>query len=428
MKPFWLPDTTGFSYREGKLFCEDASLEGIAERFGTPTYVYSRKALEKAYREYDDAFSGHPHEILYSVKACSNLAVIRVLANLGAGFDIVSGGELLRVEAAGGDLSKVTYSGVGKTDAEIRLALEKGIHCFNIESVSELDDIARIASELGKRAPVAVRVNPNVDAKTHPYISTGLKKNKFGVSYEETPALYRKAASLPSIEVIGIDCHIGSQITQLDPFGHAADKVLDVVEQLAADGIRLRHIDFGGGLGVCYKDEVPPEKAAFARVILDRLSSRGYGDLAVELEPGRSMVANAGVLLMRVIRCKAGEMKNFCIVDAAMNDMGRPMFYESWMGIVPACPRDGKGVTYDVVGPICESGDWLGRDRELNVLPGDLLAMTSAGAYGMTMSSNYNSRPRAAEVLVDGSSAFCVRRREEPSDLWRGESVPEELK
>lgn len=424
MTSFWLPDETGFSYRNGALFCEDVPVTELADKYGTPSFIYSRKAIETAFRDYDGAFGSHPHHILYSVKACSNIGIISLLAKLGSGFDIVSGGELLRVEAAGGDLSKVVYSGVGKTDKEIALALEKGIHCFNIESVPELNDIARVAASLGKVAPIAVRVNPNVDAKTHPYISTGLKNNKFGVAYEKTVELYKQAAAMPSIRVVGIDCHIGSQITELSPFADAEEKILDIVDQLAAEGIPLEHIDFGGGLGVCYKDEVPPSKREFVRLILDHLEARGYKHLAVTLEPGRSIIANAGILITRVIRDKTGETKNFAIVDAAMNDMGRPMFYEAWMGIVPAVPRDGATRTYDVVGPICESGDWLGRGRELCIEPGDVLAITSCGAYGMAMSSNYNSRPRAAEVLVSGSTSQVIREREKPEDLWRGEHLP----
>ncbi len=425
MNKTWLPDETGFSYRSGELFCEDAPLAAAAEKYGTPSFVYSRKALETAYREYEEAFAGHPHRVFYSVKANSNLGVLSLLAKLGAGFDIVSGGELLRVIAAGGNPADVIYSGVGKTEAEIRLALEKGIHCFNVESIPELDDISRIASEMGVRAPVAVRVNPNVDAKTHPYISTGLKKNKFGVAYDQTLSLYKKAAADPAILVTGIDCHIGSQITETLPFEDAADRILDLADQLKEAGIPLQHVDIGGGLGVRYKDEVPPSKKAFAAAVTSRFAARGYADTAIYMEPGRSMVANAGVLLTRVVRVKEGEVKNFVITDAAMNDMGRPMFYEAWMGFAEVKPREGEGRLYDIVGPICESGDWLARDRVLTAEKGDLLAMTSAGAYGMTMSSNYNSRPRAAEILVDGSRVQCVRKREKPEDLWRGEELPE---
>lgn len=420
-----LPDETSFGYRDGSLFCEDIPVSKLAAEFGTPLYIYGRRAIETAFREYDEAFGSHPHRVMYAVKANSNLGIIALLARLGAGFDVVSGGELARVIAAGADPSRVVFSGVGKTDEEIAFALEKGIFCFNIESVPELDCIAAAARAAGRRAPVSVRVNPDVDAKTHPYISTGLKNNKFGVAYEQTLALYQRAAAMPEIEILGIDCHIGSQITETAPFEDAEKRVLDLVDRLSEAGIELSHIDFGGGLGVRYRDEVPPAKKDFIGKLLEGLRARGRESLACLIEPGRSLVANAGILVMRVIRDKTGETKNFAVVDAAMNDMGRPMFYEAWMGLVPAEPREGAGREYDVVGPICESGDWLARGRTLCIEPGDLLAMTSAGAYGMSMSSNYNSRRRAAEVLVDGSRAHCIRVREKLEDLWKDERIPE---
>lgn len=420
-----LPDETSFGYRDGSLFCEDIPVSKLAAEFGTPLYVYGRRAIETAFREYDEAFGSHPHRVMYAVKANSNLGIIALLARLGAGFDVVSGGELARVIAAGADPSRVVFSGVGKTDEEIAFALEKGIFCFNIESVPELDRIAAAARAAGRRAPVSVRVNPDVDAKTHPYISTGLKNNKFGVAYEQTLALYQRAAAMPEIEILGIDCHIGSQITETAPFEDAEKRVLDLVDRLSEAGIELSHIDFGGGLGVRYQDEVPPAKKDFIGKLLEGLRARGRGNLACLIEPGRSLVANAGILVMRVIRDKTGETKNFAVVDAAMNDMGRPMFYEAWMGLVPAEPREGAARDYDVVGPICESGDWLARGRSLCIEPGDLLAMTSAGAYGMSMSSNYNSRRRAAEVLVDGGRAHCIRVREKLEDLWKDERIPE---
>ncbi|MDL2058729.1 diaminopimelate decarboxylase [Mesosutterella sp. AGMB02718] len=420
-----LPDGVSFAYRGDALYCEDLPVSELASRYGTPLYVYGQKAIRTAYQEYDQAFGEHPHSIMYSVKANSNLAIVNLLARLGAGFDVVSGGELLRVIAAGAEPSRVVFSGVGKTDAEITLALQKGIRCFNIESIPELEQIASIARKMGRRAPVSVRVNPNVDAKTHPYISTGLRNNKFGVAYEQTLPLYRHAAALPEIEITGIDCHIGSQITELSPFKDAGEKILDLVAKLAEEGIVLRHIDFGGGLGVRYKDETPPSRKAFIETLLGMLERRGMSRLDCLIEPGRSIVANAGILVCSVIRDKTGETKNFAVVDAAMNDMGRPMFYQAWMGVVPVKIRRGDSRCYDVVGPICESGDWLARQRTLCIRQGDLLAVTSAGAYGMSMSSNYNTRPRAAEVLVSGEQAFCIREREKPEDLWRLEHIPQ---
>lgn len=417
-----LPTRAGFAWRDGELCCERVPLTTIARQFGSPTYVYSRAAIESAFRAYTDALEGRPALVCYAMKANSNLAVLDLLARLGAGFDIVSGGELARVIAAGADPAKVVFSGVGKSEREIEQALGAGILCFNIESVAELDRIAAVAQSLGRRAPVSVRVNPDVDAKTHPYISTGLRDNKFGVAYDETLALYRRAHSLESIEVVGIDCHIGSQITEVAPYVDAADKVLDLVEQLAREGIALHHVDFGGGLGIRYRDEEPPATAELVSALLARLEARGLAHLSVMFEPGRSIVGNAGALLTRVEYLKPGQTKNFAIVDAAMNDMARPAMYEAWMSVVPVRPRAEAGLTYDVVGPVCESGDWLARDRELTLVPGDLLAVMSAGAYGMSMASNYNSRGRAAEVIVDGDSFWCVRQRETIEQLYAGES------
>ena len=417
-----LPDSDGFGYLDGRLQCEAVSLDALAERFGTPLYVYSRRAIEHAFDRYAMALQGRPSLICYAMKANSNLAVLDILARRGSGFDIVSGGELTRVLAAGGDPQKTVFSGVGKSEAEIEQALEAGILCFNIESAPELDRIDSVARRLGTRARISVRVNPDVDAGTHPYISTGLKNNKFGVAYADTLPRYRDAAARAGIDVVGIDCHIGSQITEIAPYIDAADRVLDLVDALQGEGIPLHHIDFGGGLGIRYEEEVPPAAEGLVQVLLAHVDRRGHGARTVMFEPGRSIVGNAGVLLTRVEYLKHGETKNFAIVDAAMNDLTRPAMYDAWMGVVPVAPRSGVTRTYDVVGPVCESGDWLARDRPLAVQPGDLLAVTSAGAYGMAMSSNYNTRTRAAEVMVDGDRAFLVRERERPSQLFAGES------
>ena len=417
-----LPDSDGFGFRDGQLHSEDLALAHLAERFGTPLYVYSRRAIERAFDRYAVALRGREALVCYAMKANSNLAVIDILARRGAGFDIVSGGELERVLAAGADPGKTVFSGVGKGEAEIERALAAGILCFNIESAPELERIDTVARRLGTRARISVRVNPDVDAGTHPYISTGLKNNKFGVAYADTLPLYRDAAGRAGIEIVGIDCHIGSQITDIDPYIDAADRVLDVVDALARDGISLHHIDFGGGLGIRYDDEVPPATEGLVQVLLSHVDRRGHGAKTVMFEPGRSIVGNAGVLLTRIEYLKHGETKNFAIVDAAMNDLARPAMYDAWMGVVPVAPRADAPVAYDVVGPVCESGDWLARDRLLAVHPGDLLAVTSAGAYGMTMSSNYNTRGRAAEVMVDGGRAFLVRAREQPAQLFAGES------
>ena len=414
---------TAFTLQNGTLHAESVALTHVAEQFGTPAYVYSRSALTAALQEFHDVLNAHPAGagalVCFAVKANSNLAILNLFARLGAGFDIVSGGELQRVLAAGADPQKIVFSGVGKTAEEMRQALEAGIFCFNIESIPELDRLNDIAGELGKKAPVSLRVNPNVDPKTHPYISTGLKAAKFGVAYDDALALYRRAAGLANIAVTGIDCHIGSQLLDPSPFIEALDRILALVDQLAAEGIRIHHVDLGGGLGIKYRaDQVQPTVAAYLNPLLDKLKGRG---LKVVLEPGRRLVGNAGLLLTRIEYLKAGEEKNFAIIDAAMNDLMRPALYEAWHDIVPVTPRPGVTQDYDVVGPVCETGDFLGQARPLTVQPGDLLAVMSAGAYGMAMASNYNTRPRAAEVLVDGASARLVRRREQVQDLWRDE-------
>jgi diaminopimelate decarboxylase len=419
-----LPDSDGFGYRDGELHVEDLPLANLAGRFGTPLYVYSRQAIERGYNRYAEALGDRKALICYAMKANSNLAVLNLLARRGAGFDIVSGGELERVLASGGDPRKTVFSGVGKTEAEIERALCVGILCFNIESAAELERIDAVARRLRVRARISVRVNPDVDAGTHPYISTGLKNNKFGVAYADTLPLYRDAARRAAVEIVGIDCHIGSQITEIGPYVDAAERILDVVDALAGQGIDLHHVDFGGGLGIRYQDERPPATEDLVRALIARLDRRGHRNKTVMFEPGRSIVGNAGVLLTRVEYLKHGEGKNFAIVDAAMNDLMRPTMYDAWMGVVPVAPRlaGATAAAYDVVGPVCESGDWLARDRELALEPGDLLAITSAGAYGMAMSSNYNTRGRAAEVIVDGGRSFLVREREFASQLFAGES------
>ncbi|AOY92515.1 diaminopimelate decarboxylase [Cupriavidus sp. USMAA2-4] len=412
-----------FQRRDGELAVEQVPLSRIAAEFGTPTYVYSRAALTAAYEAYAAACAGRHARVQYAMKANSNLAVLQVFAALGAGFDIVSGGELMRVLAAGGDPRKVVFSGVGKSAAEMELALSHEVLSFNVESIPELDRLNAVAGRLGKRARVSLRINPDVDARTHPYISTGLKGNKFGIAFEDVLPTYRAAAALPHLEVVGIDCHIGSQITEVAPYLEALDKVLDVVEALAQEGIDLEHIDVGGGLGITYADETPPDITAFASTLLSHVAARGHGHREVLFEPGRSLVGNAGLLLARVEYLKPGATKNFCIVDAAMNDLARPAMYEAYHAIEAVAPRAAQAVTYDVVGPVCESGDWLGRDRALAVQPGDLLAIMSAGAYGFVMSSNYNTRTRAAEVMVDGDTVHLVRERERVEDLYRGERL-----
>lgn len=409
-----------FNYRDGELFAEGVALSAIAERFGTPTYVYSRAHIEAQYRAYADALSGMPHMVCFAVKANSNLGVLNVLARLGAGFDIVSRGELERVLAAGGKAEKIVFSGVGKTREDMRRALEVGVHCFNVESTDELERLQEVAAELDVRAPISLRVNPDVDAGTHPYISTGLKENKFGIAIADAEDVYIRASQLPNLEVIGVDCHIGSQLTTLEPFIDALDRLLDLVDRLGDCGIHLHHIDLGGGLGVRYRDEEPPLAADYIKAVRERLAGR---DLGLLFEPGRFIVANAGALLTRVEYLKHTEHKDFAIVDAAMNDLIRPALYQAWMDVTAVRPRDGEPRAYDIVGPICETGDFLAKGRELALAEGDLLAVHSAGAYGFAMSSNYNTRGRAAEVLVDGSQAFEVRRRETVAELFAGESL-----
>ena len=409
-----------FTHRDGSLFAEDVALSAIAERFGTPTYVYSRAHIEAQYGAYAEALRGTPHLICFAVKANSNLGVLNVLARLGAGFDIVSRGELERVLAAGGDPAKVVFSGVGKTRDDMRRALDVGVHCFNVESREELERLQAVAAECGKTAAVSLRVNPDVDAGTHPYISTGLKENKFGIDIEQAEAVYRRAAALPNLRVIGVDCHIGSQLTSLPPFLDALDRLLALVDRLAAQGIAIQHLDLGGGLGVRYRDETPPAPGAYIQAVRERIAGR---NLALVFEPGRSIVANAGVLLTRVEYLKHTPHKDFAIVDAAMNDLIRPALYQAWMDVAAVTPRAGEARAYDLVGPICETGDFLAKGRELVLAEGDLLAVRSAGAYGFVMSSNYNTRGRAAEVLVDGAEAIEVRRRERLDDLYAGESL-----
>ncbi len=427
-----------FHYQQNRLFVENISLNDIAQRFGTPCYVYSRSALNDGFRQFAEAFKGREHLICYAVKANSNLAILNLFARLGAGFDIVSGGELQRVLAAGGAANKVVFSGVGKSEAEMRQALEAEILCFNVESSSELDRLNEVAGSMGKVAPISLRVNPDVDAKTHPYISTGLKQNKFGVAYTEALALYHKAATMPHIRITGMDCHIGSQLTQTSPFIAAAEKVLALVDQLRAAGIVLEHLDLGGGLGIRYDDETPPSIAEYAKALLGVLSGRSE---KIIVEPGRVLVGNAGVLLTRIEYLKHGEEKNFAIVDAAMNDLMRPALYDAYHAILPvqrreatpspqSSPASGRGgergrqsLIYEVVGPICETGDFIGHGREMAVDKGDALAVMSAGAYGMSMSSNYNTRPRAAEVMVDGAEVHLVRERETVRQLYASEKI-----
>ena len=414
-----------FALKNGVLHAEAVALPAIAEQFGTPAYVYSRSALSAALREFQDVLNAHPAGqgalVCYAVKANSNLAVLNVFARMGAGFDIVSGGELQRVLAAGADPQKVVFSGVGKTAAEMQQALQAGIFCFNIESIPELERLNEVAGQCGKKAPISLRVNPNVDPKTHPYISTGLKEAKFGVAYDDALALYRRAAALPNIQVAGIDCHIGSQLLDPSPFGEALERILALIDQLTAEGIHIHHVDLGGGLGIKYRDDqVQPTVASYLNPLLDKLQGRG---LQVVLEPGRRLVGNAGLLLTKVEFLKKGEGKSFAIIDAAMNDLMRPALYEAWHDINPVVPRSGEAHVYDVVGPVCETGDFLGQARSLNIEPGDLLAVMSAGAYGMAMASNYNTRPRAVEVMVDGDQVHVVRQRETVAQLYAGESL-----
>ncbi len=410
-----------FEYRDGRLHCEDMNLERIAEEYGTPLYVYSRDALERAYLDYARALEGRDALVCYAVKANSNIAVLNVLARLGAGFDIVSLGELERVIKAGGDPAKVVFSGVGKQAHEIRRALELGIHCFNIESEPELERVNDVAAATGIPAKVSFRVNPDVDAGTHPYISTGLKENKFGIAIERARGVYARASELSHIEIVGMDCHIGSQLTELRPFLDALDRLLVLVDELAEDGIQIKHLDLGGGLGVCYTDEQPPSAGDYIAAVIDKLGDR---PLSLIFEPGRSIAANAGVMLTRVEFLKSNGDKNFAIVDGAMNDLIRPALYSAYQEIVPLTLREeGESQIYDLVGPVCETGDFLGKDRALNLQPGDLLAVCSAGAYGFVMSSNYNTRPRPAEVMVSDNQAYQVRKRESIGDLLHGEQL-----
>ena len=410
-----------FSYKDGRLHAEESDLAGIAARHGTPCYIYSRATLEHHWQVFDAALGSHPHLICYAVKANSSLAVLQVLARLGSGFDIVSEGELARVLQAGGDPQRIVFSGVGKRSDEIRAALQAGIRCFNVESEPELLRLDAVAGELGVTAPVSLRVNPDVDARTHPYISTGLRDNKFGIDVDTALDVYRQAASLPHLRVTGIDCHIGSQLTEIAPFVDALERVLDLVDRLAAAGITLAHIDLGGGLGIPYAaQDAPPPPDEYARALLEHMAGRPQELL---LEPGRAIAGNAGILLTRVEYLKHTAHKNFAIVDAAMNDLQRPALYNAWHDIVPLAPRTGAATDYDVVGPVCETGDFLGKQRPLVLAEGDLLAVRSTGAYGFTMSSNYNSRPRAAELMVDGTRVHVIRDRESLQDLYRHEHL-----
>lgn len=411
-----------FSYRDGELVAENVPVRRIAERYGTPCYVYSQATLERHWRAFNDAFGSRPHLICYAVKANSNLAILNLLARLGSGFDIVSVGELERVLNAGGDAKNTVFSGVGKHDDELRRALQAGIRCFNVEVEEELQRLDRIAAELGQTAPVSVRVNPDVDAKTHSYIATGLKENKFGIDIDEAFDVYQRASQLRHIEIVGIDCHIGSQLTETAPFLDALDRVLILAEKLRQCGIELHHLDLGGGLGIRYYDETPPEPADYAKALFEKM---GDSKFEVLIEPGRAIAGNAGILLTRVEYLKASKEKNFAIVDAAMNDLLRPALYDAWQSIIPACEfSDSPEALYDIVGPVCETGDFLGKERSLRLATGDLLAVRSAGAYGFSMSSNYNSRPRPAEVLVDGDRMHLIRHRESLENLWAGEQIP----
>lgn len=409
-----------FKYRDSQLCVENIPLANIAQRFGTPCYVYSHQALSNAYRQFEVALQSREHLICYAVKANSNIAILNLFAKLGAGFDIVSAGELQRVLTAGGTADKIVFSGVGKSAEEMKQALQASILCFNVESSAELERLDTVAHEMGKIAPISLRVNPDVDAKTHPYISTGLKQNKFGVAYKEAPALYRKAQASKNLRIVGMDCHIGSQLTDLSPFVAATEKMLALADLLAREGIRLEHLDLGGGLGILYQNETPPGIANYAQSLLD--SMRGRAEKII-VEPGRVLVGNAGVLLTKVEYLKHGEEKNFAIVDAAMNDLMRPALYDAYHHIQPVHNNAGNKQIYEVVGPVCETGDFLGNARSLSIAQGDLLAIMSAGAYGMSMSSNYNSRPRAAEVMVSGDTARVIRERETVAQLFSGEKI-----
>lgn len=411
-----------FNYQDdGQLWAENVNLTQLADQFGTPLYVYSRATLERHWKAFDSAAGDHPHLVCYAVKANSNLGVLNTLARLGSGFDIVSGGELERVIAAGGEPSKIVFSGVGKTESEMKRALSLKIKCFNVESEPELLRLNKVAGEMGVKAPISLRINPDVDAQTHPYISTGLRDNKFGIAFDRAPEVYQFASTLENLTIHGIDCHIGSQLTNIAPFIDATDRLLKLIDDLREQGIQIKHLDVGGGLGVVYDSEKPPEPAEYAKALLSRLDNHKYLELV--FEPGRAIAANAGVLLTKVEFLKPTEHKNFAIIDAAMNDLMRPALYQAWQKIVPVVPRQGEAVVYDLVGPICETGDFIGKDRSLVLEEGDLLAIRSAGAYGFAMSSNYNTRARAAEVMVDGDTVHLVRQREELSSLWALENV-----
>ena len=423
-----IPSLNGFCIKGQEWHAENVPWSTIAQKYGTPTYVYSKKALSDAFNSYEAACVRPNGErrarVHYAMKANSNLAILNLFAKLGAGFDIVSAGELARVLAAGGSANKVVFSGVGKSTQEMTAALKAGVKCFNLESIPELTRLNSVAGSLGLKAPISLRVNPDVDPKTHPYISTGLKGNKFGIAYDDVIKTYQEAAKMPHCDIVGIDCHIGSQITEISPYMDALDRVLDLIKQLDANGIKIHHLDIGGGLGISYTNETPPAITDFANTLLNHIESKGFGHLEVLFEPGRSLVGNAGLLLTTIEYLKPGETKNFCIVDAAMNDLMRPAMYEAFHAIVPVKSNsNAPAVTYDIVGPICESGDWLGRDRSLAVEPGDQLAILSAGAYGFTMSSNYNTRGRAAEVMVDGAQIHLIRERETIESLFANEKV-----
>ncbi|MGQ8820845.1 diaminopimelate decarboxylase [Bibersteinia trehalosi Y31] len=411
-----------FNYKNQQLFAEEVAVADIIEQYGTPAYIYSRATLERHWHAFNNALGNHPHLICFAVKSNSNIALLNVMARLGSGFDIVSQGELERVLAAGGDASKVVFSGVAKSHSEIQRALEVGIRCFNVESIAELHRINQIAAEIGKTAPISLRVNPDVDAHTHPYISTGLKENKFGVSVDVARDVYRLAKTLPNVQIVGMDCHIGSQLTELQPFLDATDRLIILMEQLKEDGIELHHLDLGGGLGVPYTNETPPHPSEYATALLAKL--KDYPNLEIILEPGRAITANAGILVTKVEYLKQNEDRNFAIVDTGMNDMIRPALYEAYMQIIEVdLSLNREKAVYDVVGPICETSDFLGKQRELMIAEGDLIAVRSAGAYGATMSSTYNSRPQAVEVMVDGADAHLIKQRAEFADLWRLERL-----
>ena len=409
-----------FLYKNGELLAEDCQVADLARTHGTPLYIYSRATLERHWHAFDRAVANHPHLICYAVKANSNIAVLNVLARLGSGFDIVSGGELSRVIEAGGDPNKVVFSGVGKTVVEMEMALNLGIYCFNVESAAELEQLNLVSLRLGKVAPVSLRINPDVDAGTHPYISTGLKDNKFGIAMEDALSIFARANVLPGLQVKGVDCHIGSQLTDMTPFLDTMDRMLALIDRLGEQGIIIEHFDVGGGLGVTYDDETPPQPDVYAAALLERLGDR---KLKLIFEPGRAIAANAGIFVTQVLYLKGNNLKYFALVDGAMNDLIRPALYSAWQKIIPVVPRDGENRHYDIVGPVCETSDFLGKDRELCLEPSDYLAVRSSGAYGFTMSSNYNSRPRAAEIMVDGEQAHIIREREQLSQLWQGEQL-----